>query len=182
MPDGVTRMKLLPPSENNPRNSEGDFIQLQDGRILFVYTHFVGGPGDNDAAYLASRESADGGETWSEADVEILPNEAGLNVMSVSLLRLQSDEIALFYLQKNSTTDCRPYIRFSTDECATFGEPTLCVPDDVGYYIVNNDRVIQLKTGRLVIPTVVHDTSEGEMSQFGTAMCYLSDDDGRTWR
>jgi len=28
----------LSPSGNNPRNSEGDFINLKDGRVLFVYS------------------------------------------------------------------------------------------------------------------------------------------------
>ena len=28
----------LPPSKENPRNSEGDFVTLKDGTILFIYT------------------------------------------------------------------------------------------------------------------------------------------------
>ena len=40
----------LDPKDGNPRNSEGDFIQLKDGRILFVYTHFTKGSGDNAGA------------------------------------------------------------------------------------------------------------------------------------
>lgn len=62
--DGVQRIPLLPPGPGNPRNSEGDFIALKDGRILFVYTHFTGGTGDEATAHLASRESKDGGDTW----------------------------------------------------------------------------------------------------------------------
>ncbi len=37
--DGVRRTPLLPPGPDNPRNSEGDFIALKDGRVLLVYTH-----------------------------------------------------------------------------------------------------------------------------------------------
>ncbi|VAX18245.1 Sialidase, partial [hydrothermal vent metagenome] len=96
----------LEPGEGNPRNSEGDFIQLKDGKILFIYSHFTGGSGDNSSAYLAGRYSSDGGKTWSSEDVKILPNEGGMNVMSVSLIRLDKDRIALFYLRKNSETDC----------------------------------------------------------------------------
>ncbi|MCK5815189.1 MAG: hypothetical protein KAH07_04515, partial [Flavobacteriaceae bacterium] len=40
----------LEPKPGNPRNSEGDFIQLKDGSILFVYSHFTGGTGDNATA------------------------------------------------------------------------------------------------------------------------------------
>ncbi|MGJ7027585.1 hypothetical protein, partial [Petrimonas sulfuriphila] len=40
LPDYSPKTVLkLPPSSNNPRNSEGDFITLKDGRVLFVYSH-----------------------------------------------------------------------------------------------------------------------------------------------
>ncbi|MCA9131588.1 MAG: exo-alpha-sialidase [Planctomycetales bacterium] len=58
----------LPPTESNPRNSEGDFVQLKDGRLLFIYTHFTGGSGDASSAYLAGRFSADDGRTWDATD------------------------------------------------------------------------------------------------------------------
>ncbi|MGH7199678.1 MAG: exo-alpha-sialidase, partial [Planctomycetaceae bacterium] len=106
--DGITRIKLLPPGPDNPRNSEGDFIELKDGRVLFVYTHFTGGAGDHASAHLAGRFSSDEGRSWTAEDVVILPNEAKQNVMSVSLLRLHDGRIALFYLRKNSLSDCRP--------------------------------------------------------------------------
>jgi len=182
LPEGVARVLELPPGDGNPRNSEGDFIQLKDGRILFVYTHFVGGGGDHDSAHLAARVSADGGRTWTQEDEVIVPNEGGMNVMSVSLLRLQNGVIALFYLRKNATDDCRPLLRISTDEAQTWSEPKLCIEEPVGYYVVNNDRVIQLKSGRLVIPAARHALKGEDFSGRGKAMCYLSDDDGQTWR
>jgi hypothetical protein len=36
---GPTRVLELPPGPGNPRNSEGAFVTLKDGRILFVYSH-----------------------------------------------------------------------------------------------------------------------------------------------
>ena len=176
----VTKIRLLPPGPGNPRNSEGDFIRLKDGSILFVYSHFTGGGGDNDAAFLAGRTSTDGGVTWSTEDVTIVPNEGKMNVMSVSLLRLQSGEIAMFYLVKQAADDCRAYMRVSTDEAQTWSDPRLCMPQG-GYYVVNNDRVIQLASGRLVIPAARHGL-EGE-TQFrpGVPMCFVSDDNGVTW-
>src|SRR3954471_7093555 len=109
--DGPTTRLSLSPRPGNPRNSEGSFVRLKDGRILFVYTHFTGGGDDHSAAYLAGRSSGDGGETWTTEDEIILPNEAGLNVMSVSLLRLRDGAIALFYLRKNALDDCRMVLR-----------------------------------------------------------------------
>src|SRR5688500_12556507 len=67
-PRGITKALVLAPGPGNPRNSEGDFAVLKDGRVLFVYTHFTGGTGDDARAMLASRVSADGGRTWSYKD------------------------------------------------------------------------------------------------------------------
>ncbi|NUQ61150.1 MAG: exo-alpha-sialidase [Pirellulales bacterium] len=173
----------LPPLSGNPRNSEGAFATLKDGRILFVYTHFTGGGGDHSAAHLAGRYSSDGGRTWTKEDRMIVPYEGGLNVMSVSLLRLQSGELALFYLLKNSEQDCRPVMRLSTDEGATWGAPVMCITDQVGYYVLNNDRAVQLAGGRLVLPVCLHWPQGAPKADWnGTLMCYLSDDNGKTWR
>lgn len=178
----------LAPGPNNPRNSEGDFIRLDDGRLMFVYTRFSGGEGDHDSASLVARFSEDQGRTWSADDVEIVKNEGNWNVMSVSLLRLQSGDIGLFYLRKNSLVDCRPVLRISTDEGRTWGEPTLCITDEVGYYVLNNDRVVQLKSGRLVVPVALHHRPGAPKPRVlnghlvGEIMCYVSDDVGKTWR
>ena len=80
------RVLELPPGPGNPRNSEGDLIRLKDGGILFIYTRYTNGNGgDNDPACLVSRLSRDGGFTWSSDPVEVVKNEGGMNVMSVSL-------------------------------------------------------------------------------------------------
>ena len=181
----VRKIVLLPPGPGNPRNSEGDFIRLNDGRILFIYTHFYGGGGDHSAAYLAGRYSADGGKTWTAEDVKVIDNEGDWNIMSVSLLRLQNGNIALFYMLKNSETDTRPVMRISTDEAETWSEPVRIIPEEhMGYYVLNNDRVVQLKRGRLVVPVSRHsDPGAGEKwTGYGRQTCYLSDDNGASWR
>lgn len=175
------RASRLAPSPGNPRNSEGDFIQLKDGRLLFIYTHFTGGDADDAKAHLASRESRDGGLTWSTNDVVVVANEGGRNVMSVSLVRLRSGPIALFYLRKNSNADCRPVVRFSRDEAKTWSAPTEVITSEVGYYVLNNDRVVQLAGGRLVVPVAQHTRAEGKWRD-GEVLCYVSDDEGRSWR
>lgn len=177
----IQRHLTLAPGEGNPRNSEGDFVRLKDGRWLYVYTHFTAGASDHATAFLASRESRDGGLTWSDKDEVVVPNEGGFNVMSVSLLRLKSGEIGLFYLRKNSLGDCRPVVRFSRDEARTWSAPVECITDQVGYYVLNNSRVIQLANGRLVMPTALHGFTK-ENKHPGEIVTYLSDDSGRTWR
>lgn len=180
---GVEKNRLLPPGPGNARNSEGDLIQLKDGRVLFVYTHFTGGGSDHAAGHLAGRFSSDGGRSWTAEDVLIVPQSGGFNDMSVSLLRLQNGNIALFYARKNSLLDCRPVMRISADEAKTWSEPVECITDEIGYYVLNNDRVIQLADGRLIMAVALHNTADyAEPNWKGHVMCYLSDDDGATWR
>ena len=188
--DGVRRLHLLPAGEENPRNSEGDFVELRDGRILFVYTRYRGGTGDHAAADLMGRISPDRGVSWSALDHPVVPNHAGLNVMSVSLLRLIDGRIALFYLRKDAVSDCRPVVRFSEDEASSWSDPVHVVPaEEAGYYILNNSRVIQLDDGRLLCP-LAHHRGPADLrtpgywqnhASYAEMVCYRSDDVGRTW-
>lgn len=181
VPGPLTTLKLSP-SENNPRNSEGSFVTLKDGRILFVYSHYTGdSSSDHAPAFLAGRFSDDGGKTWTKEDEIIIPNEGGMNVMSVSLLRLQNGDIALFYLQKNSKVDCIPQIRISKDESKSWGDPIPVITDKKGYFVLNNDRVIQLEDGRLIMAVALHNTPDGEWKSQGDLYSYYSDNNGQTW-
>lgn len=173
----------LAPGPDNPRNSEGDFVTLKDGRILFIYSHFTGTSGDDFGnAYLAGRFSSDGGKTWSREDMVVTKQEGIINVMSVSLLRLHNGEIALFYLKINSMLDCIPMMRISTDDAETWSSPIQCISDRKGYFVVNNNRVIQLKNGRILIPVSLHNEPGGVWSSRGLIRNYYSDDNGRTWK
>ena len=58
-----------------------------------------------------------------------------------------------------------------------------CVTDLVDYYVLNNSRVIQLKSGRIVLPLCLHRTLDVKKNDWaGQLLCYLSDDQGKTWR
>lgn len=176
------RVLELRPGPGNPRNSEGSFVTLKDGGILFIYTRFNGSEAENDddcPADLCARVSHDGGRTWS-GDRVVLSNrdrrEAQQNMMSVSLLRLADDRIALFYLRKNGDKDCRPVLRTSTDEGVTWSAPTDCIADaDKAYYVLNNDRAVQLKDGRIVLPLACYAYDPARIR------CCCSDDAGKSW-
>ena len=178
----VTVLQLTP-SDDNPRNSEGDFITLDDGRILFIYSHYTGSStSDHAPAYLAARYSDDGGRSWTDKDEVVVENEGEMNVMSVSLLRLQNGDIAFFYLRKNSTEDCIPMLRISKDEAKSWSDPVPCITDRQGYFVLNNARVIQLQDGRLLMPVALHQTPGGQWANKADLYCYFSDDNGQTWQ
>ena len=183
----IKKIKLLPPSKENVRNSEGSIVELSDGRLLLVYSHFYRKKeedrwgGDNAPAYLAGRFSGDGGESWDKKDSLVIPNEGKENVMSVSLLRLQGSAIILVYAIKNGYDDCRYFIRKSVDETKTWGKK-ICVTKERGYYVVNNDRVIQISGGRLLVPACSHPNPDvTTLGQRGKILVRYSDDEGKTW-
>lgn len=172
----------LAPGEGNPRNSEGAFLHLKDGSILFVYTHFTGGAADEAAAHLAARVSKDGGKTWSPTDEKIPTPKGGQNVMSVSLLRLDPETVALIYLVKNSWSDCRPYMQVSKDEGKTWGEAVALITEP-DYYVINNDRVVKLSSGRIILPLALHTRPDARrFVPRAQAVCLISDDGGTSWR
>ena len=176
----------LPPGPGNPRNSEGTFATLRDGRVLYAYTRFSteirDGIPDSGAAEIVARFSADGGLTWTTNDTTVVANEGAFNVCCPSLLRLQDGDLALFYLRKNSQRDCIPLMRRSADEGSSWGAPTACIADEPGYYVLNNDRVIQLRDGRLLFAVSRLSAPDGSWDEKGTALSYFSDDGGATWR
>jgi sialidase-1 len=185
---GRQTLLVIEPTAEQPRNSEGDIVQLRDGRLCLVYTRFKGGTRDHSGADLAMRTSDDNGRTWS-SDRILLPNEGKCNVMSVSIVRLKkSGELLLFYLRKDERLrSCSAYVRRSADEFETLSAPVRVTTLE-GYHVVNNDRVIELSTGRLIVPAALHTgfdetgTLVTEFTGKGIPMVYYSDDSGRTWR
>lgn len=180
----VTRLHCLAPGPGNPRNSEGDLLRLEDGSLLLVWTAFSEGTGgDHDPASLVSIRSSDGGVSWSLPRV-VVSAKGGMNVMSVSLRRLADGRIALFFLRKHSLVDCRPVVCFSSDEGQSWSESVEIVPkDDVGYDVLNNDRVLRLDDGALLVPVARHagNAMTPEFSVAGRLRCHRSEDGGATW-
>lgn len=180
-------VKELSPSKGNPRNSEGDFILCKDGRILYVYTRYIGeSSADNGFSGLAFLYSEDGGNSFGESEIRFLADEnTEMNIMSVSLLRMGNGDIGLFYLVRKKWEDCRMVLRRSSDEGMTWSEPVYCMQREA-CYVVNNDRVLMLSNGRILIPAAYHyvEAEENDVKHFGPGqVCfYYSDDDGQTFQ
>lgn len=162
-----------------PRQSEGDVTVLKDGTLLAAWSDFYGGSEDNAEARISAATSADGGKTWVGKRT-LQENSGKANVMSVSFLRSKSGDLLFFYLQKNSLTDLKVYVRRSTDEGKTFSEPVM-VTNEPGYHVMNNARVIQIASGRLLAPIATTAQVWTKKDDFRT-VCWFSDDDGRTWK
>ena len=164
---------------SHPRQSEGDIVVLRDGTLFAVWSDFYEMANDHAPARISAARSTDSGRTWGPRFT--LQENTGLsNVMCASLVRSRTGDILFFYLQKNSTTDLKAYVRRSTDDAQTWGPPVLMMPEP-GYHVMNNARVIQLKTGRLLAPVATSLQVGTKNDNFKTVV-YRSDDDGRTWQ
>jgi len=172
---------MLATKPGNPRNGEGAFLRLNSGEILFAFTQYHGeSRKDHATAQIACCLSSDEGETWTEPACLIPKRDDLMNVMSVSLLRLSQDEIGILYLEKRMKEGkilCMPVFRLSRDEGKNWSEEVNCIEKE-GYYVVNNDRLVKLRSGRLIFPAA----AQGEPGNPGVVQIYYSDDLGKTWQ
>ena len=89
-------------------------MKLKDNTFVFAYSCYTGESWhDYCSADVCLIKSSDNGLSWSNPTV-VVKNKAQ-NVISVSLLRLKDNRIALVYLEKSlvfdgTRVDCRPYI------------------------------------------------------------------------
>ena len=178
-PVGPHEMIVCPATVQNPRNSEADVELLKDGSLLMTYTEFYGGNGtDWGKARIGAKTSKDGGRSWSNS-FTLVENRGQMNVMSPSLLRLKSGRLAMIYMLKNSEADCRVLYVTSSDEGKTWTQPQSVTPS-IRYWGMNNDRLVQLKSGRLLAPLWFVD--DWRKSHHTRGVVFYSDDDGNSWK
>lgn len=177
----------LAPSAGNPRNSEGAFLRLQNGNLRLYYSRFLGDSSADEAyAAIAYVETCDEGETWSAPQTVFTAQELhAVNIMSVSVLDMANGDKGLFFLVRESGQEMYPVLWRSSDDCRTWQGPVRCIPEH-GYFVVNNDRVIRTKSGRILIPAaqhglVVKSSGSGWNMAYGVDRFACSDDDGRSW-
>lgn len=187
MKDLFTKTVLdLAPQPGNPRNSEGSFIRLENGTILFAYSRYSGDHWhDHQPSDIALIRSTDEGETWSEPRIIVKAQDVGAdNVMSVSAIFQADGCVGFYFLAKLFeegkewktegvyTILCRAVTadgdRFRIERCG-FHAPK-------GYYIFNNDRLVRLSDGRLVYPAAYQDTPRHHL-----ATVFISEDDGASF-
>ncbi len=166
-------------STQYPRHSEGDTAVLKDGRLLLAWTEFEGKFADDAPAVIAGKASQDGGRTWGEKFV-LQPNIGRRNVMSASLLRKRDGELLFFFLRKDGPEDLSVWMRRAVREPDQWTSPVR-VSTLSGYHVMNNARVIELSSGRLLAPTA-HTPDAAKQHKAMSCLCYLSDDGGATWR
>lgn len=180
----------IPPQKGNGRNSEGDFLKLKDGTIMFAYSRYNSdGMEDDDSCDIAALFSYDNGETFTDRKILVTAEEMGTkNLMCVSLMRMENGDIGLFFLKKLANGFSEYYLLRSDDEGKTFCHHTKCFPHTFSsYYVVNNCRVLKTSDGRLFVPAASHrkgvdKNGESEFDYYAYSLLFVSEDDGFTWK
>jgi sialidase-1 len=162
---------VAPVGPQNTRNSEAAIVSIKDGSLLLAWTEFYDDDGaDHGPARISGKVSTDNGRTWGEKYI-LVKNDGGCNVMEVNFIRLNTGDLALFYLQKNTeSTDCRIMMRTSSDEGKSWINPRQLSPSGK-YTGLTNGRSIRLRSGRILL----------EAWEGGYCYCVISDDDGESW-
>ncbi|MEY5024593.1 MAG: Sialidase precursor, partial [Verrucomicrobiota bacterium] len=127
--------------------------------------------------------STDGGRTWKEQGrMKMEWNLTGMvSDGGTSFLRLRDGRLAVVFNRhvRGLHGGGTPALAFSSDDGNTWTAAKVLLEDDAAFYVMN-DRLIQLRSGRLVLPVARKvGADEGDRDE-GLAM--LSDDAGATWR
>ena len=178
----------LPPEKGNPRNSEGAFIRNKQGDILFAYSYYNSDSiHDNASCDIALIVSSDEGESWSSPRIIARAKDFGTaNIMSVSAMEQKDGSIGFYFLIKEndySTTLGRAIscdgVDFTAERCiANFPK---------AFYVVNNDRLVRLRDGRIIAPAAHLSIeqnrlySEQHMRFTSATTCLVSEDDGKSF-
>ncbi len=183
---------VLNPKENNPRNSEGSFLKLKDGRIAYAYSRYSGQSDDDHASCnICVIYSYDNGNTFDTDHYETLVYASDYgeeNVMSVTLRYMNNGDIGLFYLLKHPGITSEYYLRRYNGDFSQLLTEIKCLPFGYeSYFVVNNDRVIITSDGKWIIPAAHHFSSLNKAEKAycdGRAIVrfFVSEDDGYTWK
>lgn len=170
---------VVPTGVDNPRNGEGDIIELSDGSLLYVYGRYEQDEDFADAT-IAAKTSSDGGRTWSSEFILFGSIGADQTYIQPSLVRIDADTIAIaFVIQEESGGATIAHRVFSTsdDDGATWSTPVVQTDGSSSIITAANARLIALSNGDLLqvvnlrLPTA---------SSRSTGI-YTSSDDGATW-
>jgi len=174
----------LPKGVYGYRSIMGDIAALKDGRLLLAYTRMS--PADGS---IAGKYSADKGRTWGDEFILVPPPKPKAKdyYCHPTLIRLANGDILLSYIYAAGVPyPSQPlyghnYYRRSVDDAQTWGDQFILTPYP-GWNLMHNDKLIQLKSGRILAPITyqAHDTGNDHGGY--AAYSWYSDDNGRSWR
>ena len=175
---------FLPTSSEIARNGEGSIVRLNNGKLMFALSeYFSGSHVDHAPARIVAYYSNDEGETWGNKRVVLELKKDEQNLNSANLVIFKNGDLGLFYgiySENDGTLNSTPHLIRSSDDGETWSKPIRICKDKSIHYIMNNDRVTVLKSGRILIPLAYHGYNVLNITPGEIHFAY-SDDDGFTW-
>ena len=169
----------FPTGPGNWRNTEGSFLRLKDGAVMYAYSCYGNSGADDGVASIAAVRSPDEGNHFGEWEI-LLGQKGQENLMCPSLMRMQNGDLGMFYLFR-PRAGAGASVRFvrSADEGKTWTEPiSVTSPDE--YVVFENGHAIRLQSGRILVPFAYHGPADA-FDGSAAMSCMMSDDDGATW-
>ncbi|MEO6181579.1 MAG: sialidase family protein, partial [Verrucomicrobiota bacterium] len=184
----ILTLDVCQPITAHPRHDHQLIFPLKDGRLMLVWSEYYlreksvsnAPPSTDDApCRISAKTSDDHGRSWGEPFV-FQENTGKLNVKHPNLLRLPSGDVLFFYTEWNSRSNRAVFFRRSSDDCKNWGPPQRLSPAK-GITNINNDHVLRLRSGRIVLPSFFS-PSVWDANDHWQAFCYYSDDEGKNWQ
>jgi len=181
------------PTAQFPRHSEGAFIRLQNGNIMFVYSRFCDGCHDYSVSDIVATEFSPDGEQYLGKERVLFTTEqfGAANVMCPSLLRIDGELLLFFLVRKDEKHGGKPQAVLTTwlfrshDDGMTFDNGIECTLTDE-YLVVENDRVIVTSSGAILFAASRHPAKQGSyagVTEHADAIVfYRSEDNGKSFR
>ena len=194
MPNEPEIVMVVEATEQYPRHSCGDMLELKDGSLFMVKMEIFKSDGlrhdadDEAKSDIVSLVSNDGGRTWGDQKILIKCGVDDTAAYYPGLLRLQNGDILFRHAMYHRLVYREPrslsgFVCWSRDECRTFSEPvTVWNRESVLGWSGGDMRL--LSTGRIMIPTlkIMNYEQQDEGGDYCATGIIYSDDDGRTWK
>lgn len=197
-----------PWTPGNPRHDHQLIFQLDEERLLLVWCEYyirkpsrafgtvhdrVGELDDDAPCQIMGRISKDKGRTWSDK-IALQENIWLWNVKHPNIIRSPNGDLTFFMTVWESNAARNMYMKRSADNGETWSHPEQI--SEPGWYCNNNDHILRLKSGRIILPAhggpdlhyqggrndTGKDDKTGEFKTVLHSFVFYSDDEFKTWK
>ena len=193
---------VCPWTPGNPRHDHQLIFPLDSERLMLVWCEYyvrtpsgvertvydkTGQTGDDLPCQISACLSRDRGRTWSEKFI-LQENVWWWNVKHPNLIRSPNGELIFFMTVWEGNKARNIFMKRSSDNGETWSKP--CQISEPGWYCNNNDHIVRLSSGRILLPAhgragLEWRGGKNEAGDFETVIhsfVYYSDDEFKTWK
>ena len=193
---------VCPWTPGNPRHDHQLIFPLDNERIMLVWCEYyvrkpsgvartvydkIGQAGDELPCMISARISTDRGRTWSDK-FALQENVWHWNVKHPNLIRSADGGLIFFMTVWEGNRSRNIFMKRSADNGETWTSPIQI--SEPGWYCNNNDHIVRLSSGRILLPTHGGPGLEwrggknavGDYETVLHSFVFYSDDEFKTWK